>query len=140
LFSETARFYDVIYDEFKDFDAEADQIAELLKRLVPEARTILDVGCGRVDFTTVEREDLKIVRMNTTRVEDGISILDFHYLVGSEGRVQHLEETHELALFTEDEMKEGLASGGLELVEHDPEGLTGRGLYVVGRPQAPTQR
>jgi SAM-dependent methyltransferase len=233
LFSESARFYDLIYDQFKDFDAEVDQVAELLKRLAPEARTILDVGCGtgrhaaglterhgyqvdgldldpafveiargrcpggqffigdmadfrlgkrydlvlclfssigyvktkerlaatagtmgdhlnpggmaiiepwfppdgffpgKVSYTTVDGEDLKIVRMNTSRVEDGISILDLHYLIGTPEGVQHLQETHELALFTEDEMRVGLEAGGLELVEYDSEGLTGRGLYVV---------
>ena len=233
MFSETARFYDIIYDEFKDFNAEADQIAEILRRLAPQARTVLDVGCGtgrhaaaltdrhgfdvhgldlepafveiaqercpngrfqvadmagfrlgrsydlvlclfssigyvktrarlastaasirahlnpgglaliepwfqphtffpgRVHFTTVDREDLKIVRMNTARVEEGVSILDFHYLIGKEGRVEHLEETHELALFTQEEMREGFAAGGLRVAQYDPQGLTGRGLYLL---------
>lgn len=233
MFSETARYYDVIYDEFKDYEAEADQVAELIHRLAPEACSILDVGCGsgrhasfltekhgfevdgldlepafveiaqercpngtfvvadmadfamgrrydlilclfssigyvktpdrlastasamrehlnpgglavvepwfqphtfspgRVHFTTVDREDQKIVRMNTSEVRDGISIMDFHYLIGTPEGIQHLEERHELALFTEAEMREGLAGGGLEVLEYDPEGMTGRGLYVA---------
>jgi len=46
MFSKTAELYDLIYRSFKDYDREARSIAELLQRLVPGAKTILDVGCG----------------------------------------------------------------------------------------------
>lgn len=45
MFSDSAEFYDAIYG-FKDYAAEAAQLAELLRALHPEARTLLDVGCG----------------------------------------------------------------------------------------------
>ena len=236
MFSETARYYDLIYDEFRDYQGDVDRVAELVRRLAPEARTILDVGCGtgrhaqglttghgyRVDgldiepgfveiaqgrcpegrftvgdmadfdlgrrydvvlclfssigyvrtteglasaagsirrhlepggialveawmtpdgFTpgkvyllSAERPDLKVSRMSSSRVRDGVSVLDFHYLIGTPEGVSHLQETHELALFTEEDMRTGLEKGGLELLEHDPEGMTGRGLYVVRNP------
>lgn len=38
-------------------------------------------------------------------------------------------EPHEIALFTTEEQLEAFREAGLE-VEHDPEGLMGRGLYV----------
>ena len=46
MFSETARFYDLIYDQFRDYEGDTARVAELLQRLAPEAELILDVGCG----------------------------------------------------------------------------------------------
>lgn len=238
MFSETARYYDFIYDAFRDYGADAAWVVRLARRLSPDARSVLDVGCGtgrhaqcltrdhgyavdgldiepafvelardrcpdgrfvvgdmadfdlgrkydlvlclfssigyvktkqrlasaarsmarhlapgglavveawftpdgffpgRVHLTTAEEEDLKVSRMNTSVVRDGISVLDFHYLIGTPDGVRHIRETHELGLFTRKEMEEGLAAGGLELVEYDPRGMTGRGLYVAcGRNQ-----
>lgn len=236
MFSETPRYYDLIYDEFRDYEGDVARVAELVRRLAPEARTILDVGCGtgrhaqglasgygyqvdgldieagfveiaqgrcpggrfsvadmadfdlgrrydvvlclfssigyvktrgrlvssvrcmadhlnpggvavveawlapeaftvgKVHLLTAERDDLKVSRMSSSTVRDGVSILDFHYLIGTAEGVRHVRETHELALFTEEEMREGLEAGGLDVVEYDPEGLNGRGLYIGQRP------
>jgi SAM-dependent methyltransferase len=235
MFSETAEYYDLIYDQFREYGKDVEQIARLIGRFAPGARTVLDVGCGtgrhaqglirdhgyEVDgldlepgfveiaqkrcpegrflvadmgdfdldreydavlclfssigyvrtrarlasaarcfarhlapdgisiveawmtpdaFTpgklylmTADREDLKVSRMSSSGVRNGISILDFHYLVGTADGVKHLQETHELALFTEEEMREGFRAGGLRVLEHDEVGMTGRGLYVLGR-------
>ena len=46
MFSESAEFYDLIYSTFKDYCGEAAAIAELLRSLHPDCRTVLDVGCG----------------------------------------------------------------------------------------------
>jgi SAM-dependent methyltransferase len=233
MFSETARYYDLIYDEFRDYAGDVAKVSELVQRLAPDARNILDVGCGtgrhaqglagthgfrvdgldiepafveiaqarcpegrfaqgdmadfdlgrtydvvlclfssvgyvkskerllsaarsfrrhllpggiavveawftpddflpgRVHVITSEKEDLKIARMNNSVVENGISTLDFHYLVGTPDGVRYLQETHALGLFTRDEMADNLRAGGFELVEYDPEGMTGRGLYIL---------
>ncbi len=45
--------------------------------------------------------------------------------------MRYLQETHALGLFTRDEMADNLRAGGFELVEYDPEGMTGRGLYIL---------
>ena len=45
-YATAAEFYDLIYGEFKDHDAEADLIAGLVRERLPGARTLLDVGCG----------------------------------------------------------------------------------------------
>lgn len=234
MFSETARYYDLIYDQFRDYKGDAAQVAELLRRLASGAELILDVGCGtgrhaealtrihgfqvdgldiqpdfveiaqercpggqfhvgdmadfdlrrrydvvlclfssigyvktkeslaatarcfrrhlspggialveawmtpdaftpgRVFLLTAETEDMKVSRMNSSEVVGSISILDFHYLVGTPEGVRHLQEIHELGLFTEEEMREGFRGAGLEIMEYDPEGMTGRGLYVLG--------
>jgi SAM-dependent methyltransferase len=46
MFTASAELYDTIYASFKDYEAESDQIAELLGDEHPSCRTILDVGCG----------------------------------------------------------------------------------------------
>jgi len=45
MFAESAEFYDAIYS-FKDYAAEAAQIAEVVRSLRPDARAVLDVACG----------------------------------------------------------------------------------------------
>jgi len=46
MFSESTELYDVIYSELKDFEAEAGLVSALLQEKCPEARRLLDVGCG----------------------------------------------------------------------------------------------
>lgn len=46
MFSESAHLYDAIYRAFKDYAAEATAISTLVRAAHPNAKTILDVGCG----------------------------------------------------------------------------------------------
>jgi hypothetical protein len=55
-----------------------------------------------------------------------------HYLVGTADGVEQFEEHHELGLFTPEEMRSALEATGLT-VEHDPDGLMGRGLWIGTR-------
>jgi hypothetical protein len=95
---------------------------------------------GRVHLLTIDRPELKIVRMNTSDPPlDDVTRLVFHYLVGTPKGVEHFSEVHELGLFTRAQYEDAFRAAGLE-VEHDPAGLTGRGLYLgragPGRPDA----
>ena len=45
MFRESAELYDAIYS-FKDYAAEAAQVAAVIRAVHPEAQTILDVACG----------------------------------------------------------------------------------------------
>jgi SAM-dependent methyltransferase len=240
VFSESADLYDFIYSEFKDFSAEATQVAELLASTCPSAKRLLDVGCGTgrhaqvlteehgfevdgldietafleiarqrcpggrffrgdmasfdlgktydavlclfssigyvrtqdrltqtartirrhvapggvaiiepwltpetfkggsVYLNSVDREDLKISRVSRSEVRDRISWIEFQYLVAEPSQIRHLTEVHELGLFTQEEMLEALRAGGFHEVDFDPDGLTGRGLYVA-RAHPPEQ-
>lgn len=83
---------------------------------------------GRV--VVAERPDLQAVRMNGSRVDGTLSILEFHYLVARPGTVAHLTETHVLGLFTPEQYRAAFERAGLR-VEHDDTGLMGRGLWVA---------
>ena len=85
---------------------------------------------GRVNTIMAENETTTICRMNVGSRVGRVSRLDFHYLIGGEGRVEHRTETHDLALWTVEEMTGFFREAGL-VVRHDPEGLFGRGLYLA---------
>jgi SAM-dependent methyltransferase len=119
-------------------DAMRTAIARMAYHLAPGGLLVLDpwltpdafdpMHLGRV--VTVSRPDLEAVRLNDSRVEDGASVMDFHYLVARPGQpMQHLVETHALGLFTEAEYRAALEAAGL-VVEHDANGLVGRGLWI----------
>lgn len=85
---------------------------------------------GAPHMVTVDRADLKICRINTSGREGRLSLIQFHYLIGKPQGVEHLTESHELALYTSEEMLDFFGQAGLS-VQYDPEGLFGRGLYVA---------
>ena len=77
-----------------------------------------------------DQPELKIARMNVSARAGRLAIVDFHYLVGTPAGVQRFNELHELALFTHDEYHGAFEDAGLT-ADHDPQGLTGRGLYIA---------
>src|SRR5215510_12170897 len=46
MFSASAEYYDLISSTFKDYAAEAEQIASLLRTVRPGCRAVLDAACG----------------------------------------------------------------------------------------------
>lgn len=90
---------------------------------------------GYVGAVFVDEPDLKIARVDLPERDGRLSRVDFHYLVATPAGIDRFEERHELALFTHDEYVAAFRAAGLE-VEHDPEGLMGRGLYVGCSPAA----
>ena len=83
----------------------------------------------------VDEPDLKVARVNHSRREGTVSILDFQYLVGTPEGVEHFAERHELGLFAHEDYRAAFERAELH-VEHDPEGLMGRGLYMGIAPLA----
>jgi ubiquinone/menaquinone biosynthesis C-methylase UbiE len=88
---------------------------------------------GRVGALFVDQPDIKISRMSISEVEGSLSILFFHYLVGTSEGIEYFKERHELGLFNPEEYLGAFHKAGLE-VSYDPKGLDGRGLYVGLKP------
>jgi len=86
----------------------------------------------RPHLLSVDQPDLKIARMTISGREGRLAIMNFEYLIGTPAGIQAFSERHEAALFTDDEYRQAFAAAGLS-VEHDPEGLIGRGLYIAQR-------
>lgn len=233
MFSETPELYDLLYGSFKDYEAEAGQIAALLADRVPHARTVLDVACGTGEHARILRSDYgyqvdgldiepglldlarrkvpagrfwqadmgdfdlgsefdavvclfssvgyleslarvesafrcfrrhlaprgvvlvepwltpdvfhpgriymhnssadetHVVRMSHSTVQDRVSRLEFHYLIGTSAGIDHRIEVHSLLMSTSAELENTLRRAGFGSVEYDPEGLTGRGLFCA---------
>jgi len=86
---------------------------------------------GRIHVQDAEADGVRVIRMSYPSREGNISRLLFHYLVGTAAGIEHRVEHHALGLFTTAELLERFRRAGFERVEHDPEGLIGRGLFLA---------
>ena len=86
---------------------------------------------GHIAAVFVDQPDLKIARMNKSEVEDGISVMNFHYLVATPQGIEHFTERHELGLFSHEEYLNAFQASELDVVyDPDPHKLMGRGVYI----------
>ena len=82
-------------------------ISNIANHLVPGGVAIIEPWLVKEDFRanwigmhTYDGADAKIARMNESRIEDGLTIMDFHYLIGVPGRgVSHYQDRHVMGLF-----------------------------------------
>jgi len=80
----------------------------------------------------IDEPELKIARVSTSFTRGKLSVFDLHHLIGTPEGTEHVVEHHEMGLFETEEMVSVMEEEGLS-VEYDPEGLTGRGLYIGAR-------
>lgn len=88
---------------------------------------------GYVTAVRVDKPDVKIVRMSHSGKRGRLSLINFQYLIGTSKGIEHINEQHELGLFTHDEYMNAFTKSGL-IAAHDPEGIFGRGLYIGTKP------
>jgi SAM-dependent methyltransferase len=89
---------------------------------------------GTLRMDTSDTPEMKVSRVTHTAMRCELSVLSFYFTVGRAEGVQQWEEHHELGLFTAEQTMDAFRAAGLEVVGHDPHGLTGRGLYVARLP------
>ncbi|XZF15558.1 class I SAM-dependent DNA methyltransferase [Chitinophagaceae bacterium MMS25-I14] len=88
---------------------------------------------GNTNMQTHNTDEVKVCRMHRSYKEGNISVLDFHYLIGTKDKdIQYFEERHELRLTSVAEMMEALVQAGFKST-YDPAGFTGRGVYYAIR-------
>jgi SAM-dependent methyltransferase len=86
----------------------------------------------RRDTHTGEARGVRVSRSARVEVEEDLSRLLFDYEIDEDGVVHRLSEVHELGLFTTGEQTLAFREAGLD-VQHDPVGITGRGLFIATR-------
>lgn len=86
---------------------------------------------GLPSMTTYDGNDIKIARLNTTKLENDLSVMEMHYLIVEKNKdVKYFVDKHELGLFDTDKTLEFLKKAGLK-VEFLKDGLMKeRGLYI----------
>jgi SAM-dependent methyltransferase len=84
----------------------------------------------RVFHNTGEANGVRVKRTARNEIDGRISRLLFDYVITDPGGVRRVSEVHELGLFTAAEMADAFRRAALD-VEHDPKGLTDRGLFIA---------
>jgi ubiquinone/menaquinone biosynthesis C-methylase UbiE len=86
---------------------------------------------GEPHMTTYNGDDVKITRMDVSKIDGILSILDFHYLVASKNKdVQYFKDHHELALFEPERFLKIIAQVGLDGRFLNKEPISERGMYI----------
>lgn len=59
MFTESPHIYDLLYS-FKNYRKESEEITTLIKQKKPEARTILDIGCGTAEHHKYLKKEFQV--------------------------------------------------------------------------------
>jgi SAM-dependent methyltransferase len=84
---------------------------------------------GWVDQTTGEGNGVRVIRSSRMELEQGLSRIHFDYEIIDATGTHHVQEVHELGLFTNEELMKVFLASGFD-VTYDSVGLMNRGLYV----------
>jgi len=86
---------------------------------------------GYPGMTTYDGEDIKIARLNTTKIENELSVMEMHYLIVEKNEdVKYFVDRHELGLFEVEKFLDIMTTAGLK-AEFLKDGLMKeRGLYI----------
>jgi SAM-dependent methyltransferase len=85
---------------------------------------------NRPHVLAADADGIALARVTLSGLRDErVSTTEMHYVVATADGFDEFVEHHELYLFTHDEMRAAFEGAGLA-VDHDEEGLTGRGLWI----------
>lgn len=112
-------------------------VARMAAHLAPDGHLLIEPWFapeqwrdGYVGADFVDDDELKIARMNVSRTDGAVAVMDLHHMVATPIGVETFTTHHRLGLFADYEYRDAFAAADLT-VEHDDEGLMGRGLYVA---------
>lgn len=90
-----------------------------------------DYNVGLPHMTTYDRKEIKIARVNVSKIEGNVSILEFHYLVAEKNKeVKYFVDKHELGLFEIEDTLDIMQEAGLKAVFLKSGLLEHRGVFI----------
>jgi ubiquinone/menaquinone biosynthesis C-methylase UbiE len=90
-----------------------------------------DIQPGKVYSLCRDEPELKVARFSNSTVNDNLMTVQFHYLVGSAEGISYFTETHELGLFTAEQIRDAMTAAGFVDVQSSSVEVFGRGIYVA---------
>ncbi len=75
-------------------------------------------------------KNVKVARIGTSKIKNGLMLADMHYLIGEKGKINHFSETHELGLFDVNKVLKILKKFGLRGTFIKRGLMKDRGLYI----------
>lgn len=88
---------------------------------------------GHVVAEAANDAGVAVARVSRSSRAGTTSHVDFHYTIARADGVETFVEPHDLGLWTIDEYRAAMDSAGLD-VQHDPNGLIGRGIFIGVAP------
>lgn len=85
---------------------------------------------GAVHGTYADEPDFKVARMNVSRRDGNVAVLDFHYMIASRDGIRTFTEAHRLTLFREHEYRAAFERARLRVQFEEPDETFTRGLYI----------
>lgn len=87
---------------------------------------------GKPGMTTYDGKDVKIARLNTTKVEGDLSIMEMHYLIAERNEdIRHFVDIHELCLFETERMLKYLEDANFKSEFLKDGFMKDRGLFLA---------
>jgi len=121
----------------KTLDRVARALACFREHLAPGGAIVIEpwFAPGGLDPTRVSRQTgeangVRVSRVSRVEIEGSLSRLLFDYEITDGMGTRRTSEVHELGLFTTAELMRTFREAGLD-ADHDPQGLTDRGLFVA---------
>jgi SAM-dependent methyltransferase len=121
----------------RTLDRVTDALTCFRKHLAPGGRIVVEpwfapggLDPDRVARNSAEANGVRVTRVSRVEIEGRLSRLHFDYEIADGRGVRRVNEVHELGLFTTPELLEAFHDAGLD-ADHDPKGLTDRGLFVA---------
>lgn len=93
---------------------------------------------NNIKLNISEVPNRKIAWMYVGREEGNIVTEDVHYLVGEPDGVTHFTQIQRHRLHSDEDFRAAFAAAGLTMVQYEPKGLFGYGLYVALRDASHT--
>ena len=99
---------------------------------------IIEPWFGKPEFkagmpwmTTYDSKNIKIARLNVSKVKNNISILDMHYLIAEKNKdVKHFVDRHELGLFDVNKFLKVMKEAGFQAKFLKNGLMKDRGIYI----------